>query len=58
MTIADIMRYNANIYRLTNMEPIPVKSAARLCSNVSFPPPKPMKPSRPLESSSNVANAK
>jgi proteasome beta subunit len=32
----DIMRYNANIFRLTNKEPIPIKSAARLCSNVLF----------------------
>jgi len=34
--LVDIMRYNANIYRLANKEPIPVKSAARLCSNVLF----------------------
>jgi proteasome beta subunit len=34
--LIDIMRYNANIYRLTNKEPIPVKSAARLCANVLF----------------------
>jgi proteasome beta subunit len=34
--LVDIMRYNANIYRLTNKEPIPIKSAARLCSNVLF----------------------
>jgi len=34
--LVDIMRYNANIFRLTNKEPIPVKSAARLCSNVLF----------------------
>lgn len=34
--LVDIMRYNANIYRLTNRELMPVKSAARLCSNVLF----------------------
>jgi proteasome beta subunit len=34
--LVDIMRYNANIYRLTNKDPIPIKSAARLCSNVLF----------------------
>ncbi len=34
--LVDIMRYNANIFRLTNKEPIPIKSAARLCSNVLF----------------------
>src|ERR671923_1868735 len=34
--LVDIMRYNANIYRLTNKELMPVKSAARLCSNVLF----------------------
>ena len=34
--LVDIMRYNANIYRISNKEPIPVKSAARLCSNVLF----------------------
>ena len=34
--LVDIMRYNANIYRLSNKEPIPIKSAARLCSNVLF----------------------
>lgn len=34
--LVDIMRYNSNIYRLTNKELIPVKSAARLCSNVLF----------------------
>ncbi len=33
--LVDIMRYNAaNIYRLTNKEPIRINSAARLCSNV------------------------
>ncbi len=34
--LVDIMRYNANIYRLQNKEPMPVRSAARLCSNVLF----------------------
>jgi proteasome beta subunit len=34
--LVDIMRYNANIYRLTDKDPIPIKSAARLCSNVLF----------------------
>src|ERR687887_1711861 len=34
--IIDIMRYNANIYRLTNRKLMPVNSAARLCSNVLF----------------------
>jgi proteasome beta subunit len=34
--LVDIMRYNANIYRLTNRELMPMKSAARLCSNVLF----------------------
>jgi proteasome beta subunit len=34
--LVDIMRYNANIYRLTSKEFIPIKSAARLCSNVLF----------------------
>lgn len=34
--LVDIMRYNANIYRLTNKALIPIKSAARLCSNVLF----------------------
>src|SRR5216117_3267081 len=32
--LVDIMRYNSNIYRLTNKDPIPIKSAAGLCSNV------------------------
>jgi proteasome beta subunit len=32
--LVDIMRYNANIYHLTNRKLMPVKSAARLCSNV------------------------
>src|ERR671939_133839 len=34
--LVDIMRYNANIYRLTNRKLMPVNSAARLCSNVLF----------------------
>src|SRR5688500_4928950 len=34
--LVDIRRYNANIYRLTNRELMPIKSAARLCSNVLF----------------------
>jgi proteasome beta subunit len=34
--VVDIMRYNANIYRITNKELMPVKSAARLCSNILF----------------------
>jgi proteasome beta subunit len=34
--VVDIMRYNANIYRLSNKELMPVKSASRLCSNVLF----------------------
>jgi proteasome beta subunit len=34
--VVDIMRYNANIYRLSNKQLMPVKSAARLCSNVLF----------------------
>jgi proteasome beta subunit len=34
--LVDIMRYNANIYRLTNRELMPIKSAARLCTNVLF----------------------
>ena len=34
--LVDIMRYNANIYRISNRELMPVKSAARLCSNVLF----------------------
>ena len=34
--LVDVMRYNANIYRLQNKEPIPTKAAARLCSNVLF----------------------
>jgi proteasome beta subunit len=34
--LVDIMRYNANIYRISNKELMPVKSASRLCSNVLF----------------------
>lgn len=34
--LVDTMRYNANIYRLQNKEFMPVKSAARLCSNILF----------------------
>jgi proteasome beta subunit len=34
--LVDTMRYNANIYRFQNKELIPVKSAARLCSNILF----------------------
>jgi proteasome beta subunit len=34
--LVDIMRYNANIYRLTNRELMPIKSASRLCSTVLF----------------------
>ncbi|AIC14960.1 proteasome subunit beta [Nitrososphaera viennensis] len=34
--LVDTMRYNANIFRLENKEVIPVKSAARLCSNILF----------------------
>lgn len=34
--LVDTMRYNANIYRLQNKELMPVKSAARLCSNILF----------------------
>jgi proteasome beta subunit len=30
------MRYNSNLYRLQNKELMPIKSAARLCSNVLF----------------------
>jgi proteasome beta subunit len=30
------MRYNANLFRLQNKELMPVKSAARLCSNILF----------------------
>ena len=34
--LVDIMRYNANIYRISNKELMPVTSASRLCSNVLF----------------------
>src|SRR5215467_15918294 len=34
--LVDTMRYNANIYRLQNREPMPTKSASRLCSNILF----------------------
>lgn len=34
--LVDIMRYNANIYRISNKELMRVKSAARLCSNILF----------------------
>lgn len=34
--LVDIMRYNANIYRITNRKLMPIKSAARLCSNILF----------------------
>ncbi len=34
--LVDIMRYNANIFRISNRRLMPVKSAARLCSNVLF----------------------
>src|ERR671918_1006438 len=35
--LVDLLRYNANLYRLSNKDRlIPVKSAARLCSNVLF----------------------
>lgn len=34
--LVDIMRYNANIFRISNRKLMPVKSAARLCSNVLF----------------------
>lgn len=34
--LVDTMRYNANIYRFQNKEYIPIKSAARLCSNILF----------------------
>ncbi|HET6588754.1 MAG: proteasome subunit beta [Candidatus Nitrosocosmicus sp.] len=34
--LVDTMRYNSNIYRLSKREPIPVSSAARLCSNILF----------------------
>ncbi|MDR4511753.1 MAG: proteasome subunit beta [Nitrososphaeraceae archaeon] len=34
--LVDTMRYNANIYRISNKRNIPVHSAARLCSNILF----------------------
>ncbi len=34
--LVDTMRYNSNIYRLSRREPIPVASAARVCSNILF----------------------
>src|SRR5512145_2347355 len=34
--LVDTMRYNANLYRFQNKELMPVKSAARLCSNILF----------------------
>ena len=34
--LVDTMRYNANIFRLQNRELMPIKSAARLCSNILF----------------------
>lgn len=34
--LVDIMRYNANIYRISNRKLMPIKSAARLCSNILF----------------------
>src|SRR5574339_1123399 len=34
--LVDTMRYNANIYRISNKRVIPVHSAARLCSNILF----------------------
>jgi proteasome beta subunit len=34
--LVDIMRYNANIFRISNRKLMPIKSAARLCSNVLF----------------------
>jgi proteasome beta subunit len=34
--LVDIMRYNSNLYRIQNKELMPIKSAARLCSNVLF----------------------
>src|SRR5919202_2737147 len=32
--LVDTMRYNSNVYKLSRKEPIPVGSAARLCSNI------------------------
>src|ERR687889_2138131 len=34
--LVDTMRYNSNVYKLSRKEPIPVGSAARLCSNILF----------------------
>jgi proteasome beta subunit len=34
--LVDTMRYNANLYRFQSKELLPVKSAARLCSNILF----------------------
>ena len=34
--LVDTMRYNANIYRFQSKELIPIRSAARLCSNILF----------------------
>ncbi|HEY6534318.1 MAG TPA: proteasome subunit beta [Candidatus Nitrosocosmicus sp.] len=34
--LVDTMRYNSNIYRLSRREPLPVASAARVCSNILF----------------------
>ena len=34
--LVDTMRYNANLYRISNKRIIPVQSAARLCSNILF----------------------
>ncbi|HEY7082832.1 MAG TPA: archaeal proteasome endopeptidase complex subunit beta [Nitrososphaeraceae archaeon] len=34
--LVDIMRYNANIYRISNRKLMPIHSAARLCSNILF----------------------
>src|SRR5689334_8618121 len=34
--LVDIMRYNANIYRISNRKLMPIRSAARLWSNILF----------------------
>src|SRR5829696_5805883 len=34
--LVDTMRYNSNIYRISNKRIMPVQSAARLCSNILF----------------------
>ena len=34
--LVDTLRYNANIYRISNKRVIPVHSVARLCSNILF----------------------